>query len=543
MFKEKAKQPLTSAILSGLLLVYPFSPANAGKNPLQSAVSRAGKALEKSKKAALRCIVTVNDDLTNSFQELLCINNSGGGDEVTINVELSELFNDLQLMSPPPPYTPEFTADWFRAMNPDLWLRLGLEHLRFVHCESCQDIADYQVTVHMSRNRLAFQAEEPDPPDLDIMLQDVTGNEFSLSELPVEWLHSPEIVATLESISERNTRPSLRTLASGLNQVWRIVEMMRKKEAENKLIPAVKKACIEGVDLEAYHSGRNHDDLIDNYLKYSDGEGCLDELVSTSRLPVTGKHLKTILGKRKRGIQNYYEIDAVLRHMERSGVPAEPIQTPVGNLVSWALMNNADYSAIQAITVLSPYYRSPITVENLLEFLRRPLQPGERLPYKDIPPEDKSETDILDLFIDQLEKQGVKVANIETEYGNLADYALAVKEPRYYELYALYFDGIVEASVAQLLKAIEYDTVKTIEKNLYLPWLVMGRLIQQGVDLKNWRSPQGETLLEVGKRLGARERILSMLADDPDNIPIPPYTMAYELRISKAPKKTDVSIF
>ena len=536
--KEKIKQPLVSAILLVFLLVYPGSAANAGKKPLQSAVSRAGRVLEKSKNAALRCIVTVNDALINSFQELLCINDSGGRDEVTIYVELSELFNSLQLISPDPPpsYTPEFTADWFRAMNPGLWLRLGLDHLRFVHCESCQDIADYQVTVHMARNRLALQAEQPGSPDLDIMLQDVTGNEFSLSELPVEWLNSPEIIATLESISARNTRQSLRTLASGLNQVRRIVGMMRKRKAEDKLIPAVKRARIEGVDLKAYRSGTNQDDLIDNYLKYNDGEGCLDKLVSTGSLPVRGKHLKTVLGKRKRGMQSYYELDAVLWHMERSGAPAEPVQTPGGNLISWALMNNADRSSLQAITIPElTKYHCPVTVGNLLEFLRRPLQPGELLPFKDIPPEDKRESDILDLFVDQLEKQGVKVANIETEYGNLADFALAVKEPRYYELYGLYFDGMVEASMAQLLKAIEYDTVRTIEKNLYLPGLVMGRLIMQGVDLKNWRSPQGETIVQVARRLGAREGILSMLADtDP---PIPPVTQAYELRTAKARKK------
>lgn len=522
MFPKKTKQPLVSAVLSGLLLVYSCNPANAGKNSLHTTVSKVSKALKKTKNATLRCVVTVNDALIHSFQELLCINDSGNGYEVLVYVELADMLNSLHLMDPlpPPSYTPEFTVNCFRAMNPDLWLRLGLDHLNSVHCgESCQETADYRVTVHMTRNRLALQSEQPGQPYLDIMLQDISGNEFSLSELPVVWLNSPEIVAALESISTRNGRLSLRSLASGLNEVRQIVGMMHEGQSENQLILAVKKARREGIDLGAYCDG-DDDDLIDNFLKHNDDEPCLHKLVTTGSLPAKEKHLKTILGKRKRGVNTCYELHCILHNMERSGAHVEHFQTPQGNLVSWALMNDADFFALGAITGTHSYC-SPVTLENLLQFLRRPWQPGEYQPYRKIPGEDKWESSIVSLFIDLLKKQNVAIASATTEHGNLADFVLKTRVPRYFELYDLYFKGMVEATMTQLFQAIEYAANGHRED---LPLPVMWRLSQQGFDHKNWRSPQGETLVEVGQRLGAPAATLSILNSLTihDTTPAPP---------------------
>ena len=397
-------------------------------------------------------------------------------------------------------YSPEHEVSFFREMNPLLWRRLGLDAIQEIYCDtSCLLAAKFTVTVDVLKNSLALQTNHPDLPYLDIMLLDRDGHDFSLSELPFPWLQIPEVVAAIQSISDRNNEKTLTILSNQMLALRRLAKLLQISPSASHLCHTLNQLLDKHTELNAIRV--NEQDLIELYLQHNDDYEPLLTLYDKGKLVCKEQHLVVSLGRGARDTKATYRIYEITYRLEGAGIPASVMETPSGNLIDWALAHDADYFTIVALT--KGPYSSPVSLRNLLTSLQLPLgqQRGEyngRL----------ADTEIPRIFTSSLTAQGINVAETETEYGSLVDYAMAVQHPEYWVVKNLYDRTHIDATIPQLERAIELSIDGGDEA---LPLAVIWKLQEQGVDLTSWRNAKGETFAQYGYRLGVPDRTLSIL--------------------------------
>lgn len=400
----------------------------------------------------------------------------------------------------PPPYTPapeQFRND-LQSLNPELWTRLGLDNLTTLTCDPlCQKTAQYLVTVDAVRCRLGNQHYLKHSPALDIELQDISGNGFSLSELPIEWLQVDEIVEALQAISDRNKRSSLRAMADALDHARRINSLIYQDFGKvcEVLEQELKTASSLGVDLKVYKEYRQEKDTLNHMLQHNvDSRSlrkCLYYRVCQPEMRHVAECIKSGCPQLRIHLRNILD-----------WVAQQKINTPVvpdgysGDLLDYALDNKVDGYILGAIVDYPDF--STVSVNNLLRIIASLGDPDWNTgPYQ------------VHNFAKALVSQGHNLAEVETEYGSLVDYAQAhsFSSPPLYHLYEL---G-VPATIEQLVRAIDSCAEA-------LPWdassatVIAQQLQNQKASLGFWRSDRQENLADYARRAGAPERAIKILA-------------------------------
>ena len=487
--------------------------------------------IEKVANRAGHIVLNLDNMLAQAFKSRVHIaSHQDGSHQTIITFDLPASFANLHLnegIMPLTSYSELYPAWQLQQMNPELWDRLSISGQESIQTgQSDLSTARYTLEVDALRNKLALEENDPQLPYVDVYLKDKNGDDFSLSELPFEWLQFPQIVDALEACNDRNKAESLRQLGAGISIARFIYHLIAQQNDEPSLKKYLKLADSSAIPLDAYQY--NNQDFIETCLTESDTASMLDILCRSKRLPVKEEHLKTCLGKRQRGRNAAGQVRQLVQNLE--SVPSLNTTDPnnherkmslspnhedtakarnsatfiakvPGFLVDFALNHDADKLVMVQLLDLNNTEHTPhVDVEHLLTFLDRPSNM-----YND--EQASQEPGIALKLILLLKNQGVSLTEYKTEHGDLVDYALT-SLPALVTLKILYNEAEIKASVSHLIKAIDCTT-RGGDKAL--PLRVIRALQAQGFDLKSWRNEAGETLAEYGYRVGVPKFTLSTL--------------------------------
>lgn len=309
---------------------------SAHENKITKKVRKFTRTITDESKKFVQCIISVADELADTFESLLCLQTGNGSPGVLTYVELGEALQRLTIHpEPPPAYTPSYCPEHLQPLNPVLWERLGLDSLPVISRCINGITSHYSVSVDVLKNKLTHQDSSLELPYVDVHLPDISGNSFSLSELPFEWLQSPEIVDHLEGISPANKEYRLRRVTNGISLARQLANAITTKASLKQLQNSARRARSAAGNLNSFRCEEM--DFIGWSISQDGRDEAMECLYDHCGIEPKEQHLVISIGKRERGSNATYRLYATLSRLQRLRKKASDIVTPSGNLMAWAL--------------------------------------------------------------------------------------------------------------------------------------------------------------------------------------------------------------
>ncbi len=414
--------------------------------------------------------------------------------ELEIDNQLLTQFSQLWLHPPTEELRPYDAIDhtfYLKAMNPSLWDRLGLGSLTAVTLPESmtQTSAEYYLGQAAVREVLARQDEQhPALPYVEVFLQDMAGNSFSLIELPQNWLRSPEVVRHISSLNLHNTVAEFDRAAAGVELVRQLFSLLSDihQTRDSQLANLLNQCGARNLALGMFRDGRG---LSAADLAIEEGaSGSQIKLIHASgQVAFNEQHCAIVVrnhsgGDRKEGGATRKRLEEILMASKRDQKPfhLDQVKTESGNLLKLAIKNRLDYSSLYLI--MYPSYGEGVTpdTDDFIETLRQELA--------------ETSHDLVPGHITRFLPEGSLTSweqwRDDESGRTLLDIVLATENSLYYfrRIHPLGFPAQLDD-----LPAILRDTRRRDELEYILN--DYGRMLGSEA-LKNWRDSDGRTLYE-----------------------------------------------